>query len=369
MKKYSMLILFMLMPISQNYAAQAEQVGLRKTEAASRSAGTTFSELSHGNRVIARSLLDAQVLPEDNSAQAWTLDQIAASRSKTGWAQVFQQMQAEGLMAHKNLGQAVKAYTHDTRHTLPEGLFVKVTGDNSLSTRSSRRNRTDQTRVHDNNTRVPETHADEFNKLSTGNRKIARALLEAQVLPTQDHPTDIWTLDRIAAARKVSGWGNVFAQMQSEGLITARNLGQVVSQYQNNTHLSVFTEQAQAISASSAIDLNKTGKFRKNGVLVNDITNTGEITVNRAGMKNLSISTVAAQQFKGTAYGIMNNPSFSANQSITTAAGAEMVNGLNHGVHVDTGTSISSRVSGLPVGAISPGNHGGKGYAFGHWKK
>jgi len=96
-----------------------------------------------------------------------------------------------------------------------------------------------------------------FANLSPGNQKIARSLFEAQVAPAEPPPggttndgtatggtmvsatTDgtatattgsAWTLDQIAAAKQSGqGWGNVFREMKAQGLIEAKNLGQVVS--------------------------------------------------------------------------------------------------------------------------------------------
>lgn len=86
-----------------------------------------------------------------------------------------------------------------------------------------------------------------FAKLSPGNQKIARSLFEAQKAPaetvtggtttggTADGTAAAatgspWTLDQIAAAKQSGqGWGNVFKEMKEQGLVEAKNLGQVVS--------------------------------------------------------------------------------------------------------------------------------------------
>jgi hypothetical protein len=72
-----------------------------------------------------------------------------------------------------------------------------------------------------------------FERLSPGNQKIARSLFEAQQ-PTTTGPAPL-SLNQIAALKAGNGgedgtgWGNVFKQMKSEGLVDAKNLGQVVS--------------------------------------------------------------------------------------------------------------------------------------------
>jgi hypothetical protein len=64
-----------------------------------------------------------------------------------------------------------------------------------------------------------------YDRLSVGNRKIARALYEAQQPDGQR-----LSLDEIAAMKRSgSGWGEVFKTMRARGLVTDRNLGQVVS--------------------------------------------------------------------------------------------------------------------------------------------
>jgi hypothetical protein len=86
-----------------------------------------------------------------------------------------------------------------------------------------------------------------FASLSPGNQKIARALFEAQTPPpTNAGPTGSTTLtsgteadaigpstlslDQIAQLKQSGhGWGNVFREMKSQGLVDARSLGILVS--------------------------------------------------------------------------------------------------------------------------------------------
>jgi hypothetical protein len=89
-----------------------------------------------------------------------------------------------------------------------------------------------------------------YESLSIGNRKIARALFEAQKTETPPAGTDTsagsttttgtgttstsenLTLDQIAGLKQSGqGWGQVFKAMQARGLVTEKNLGQVVSRY------------------------------------------------------------------------------------------------------------------------------------------
>jgi hypothetical protein len=70
-----------------------------------------------------------------------------------------------------------------------------------------------------------------FDSLSPGNQKIANALFSAQHT-TGTNLTPL-TKDQIAGLKGTEGWGKVFKQMKSDGLVQARNLGQVVSAHQH----------------------------------------------------------------------------------------------------------------------------------------
>jgi hypothetical protein len=74
-----------------------------------------------------------------------------------------------------------------------------------------------------------------FAQLSRGNQRIAQAIFEAQNAqrPAGTQPL---TLDQIAARRLAGeGWGNVFRTMRAEGRVSAPNLGQAMSAY-NERH-------------------------------------------------------------------------------------------------------------------------------------
>ena len=82
-----------------------------------------------------------------------------------------------------------------------------------------------------------------YAKLTPGNAKVARALHEAQVpnpAPVRtaraangDQAAKPLTLDQIAAMKRSGrSWGQVFDTMKAQGLLTDKNLGQVVSRYQ-----------------------------------------------------------------------------------------------------------------------------------------
>lgn len=71
---------------------------------------------------------------------------------------------------------------------------------------------------------VTDPNAGRFAALPTGQQKIAQSLYDAQ-----GTAATTWSKDDIAAARGKTGWGQVFRSMQADGVVQARNLGQVVS--------------------------------------------------------------------------------------------------------------------------------------------
>jgi hypothetical protein len=77
------------------------------------------------------------------------------------------------------------------------------------------------------------TGAGVFAQFPPGDQKIARALFEAQS-PSASAPL---TLDEIAAKKQgQQGWGDIFKQMKTQGLLTQKNLGQVVNDFERRHH-------------------------------------------------------------------------------------------------------------------------------------
>jgi hypothetical protein len=70
-----------------------------------------------------------------------------------------------------------------------------------------------------------------FATLSAGDQKVVRALFEAQ---TKGGATQPLTLDQIAAMKPArgAGWGDVFKAMKKQGLLSQKNLGEVVTSYE-----------------------------------------------------------------------------------------------------------------------------------------
>jgi hypothetical protein len=76
-----------------------------------------------------------------------------------------------------------------------------------------------------------------FDKLSPGNRKVARALFEAQTSPPLPGTRRL-PLDQIAAQKQSGeGWGGIFRSMKSQRLIQSRTLGRAISSFEHRHHL------------------------------------------------------------------------------------------------------------------------------------
>lgn len=191
----------------------------------------------------------------------------------------------------------------------------------------------------------PVQSAGSFDRLSTGNQKIARSLFEAQTIdPNAPAPLN---LDQIAAlktgapATAVSpgttgtGWGNAFKQMQSQGLIDARNLGQVVSGH--------YTPPATAATTTAA-------------------TSSGVVVTNGSGK-----SFVAGGKGNG-------NANASGKAGITTASGSDSgkMAGVSNGKGSAKGPqAVTTAGSSAGAGAGAAGGSakgGGGGKANGHNK-
>ena len=90
-------------------------------------------------------------------------------------------------------------------------------------------------------------------KLSPGDQKVARALFEAQ--STSKSGSQPLTLDQIVAMKSHEGWGEVFKKMKSQGLLTQKNLGQAVSDFERH-----HPETAKVDRADKADKPDKPGK-------------------------------------------------------------------------------------------------------------
>jgi len=92
-----------------------------------------------------------------------------------------------------------------------------------------------------------------FAQLPPAEQKIARALFEAQ---STGASTPL-TLDEIAAKKQNrQGWGDIFKQMKTQGLLTQKNLGQVVNTFerQHNEGAGATTRRGSAAGDTKSGD-------------------------------------------------------------------------------------------------------------------
>ena len=98
----------------------------------------------------------------------------------------------------------------------------------------------------------PPSSSGAFDKLSPGNQKIATALYKAQTTSTTATTTPL-TLDEIAAKKQSGqGWGRVFKDMKTQGLVQEKNLGQVISKNNHSTKAAVTTASGRQVNTSSS---------------------------------------------------------------------------------------------------------------------
>ncbi len=90
-----------------------------------------------------------------------------------------------------------------------------------------------------------------FDKLPPGEQKIAGALFDAQKTTSTAGAATPLTLDQIAAMKQQhQGWGEVFKQMKAQGLVTDKNLGQVVSRYEQHLNGTPKGESGGIVTAT-----------------------------------------------------------------------------------------------------------------------
>lgn len=88
-----------------------------------------------------------------------------------------------------------------------------------------------------------------FQSLSSGNQKIVDALFAAQ---TPSGTAVALSKDQIATMKEGGGWGKVFRQMKADGLLSAKNLGQVVSAHEHALHSASTTSSATGRGTASS---------------------------------------------------------------------------------------------------------------------
>jgi hypothetical protein len=127
-------------------------------------------------------------------------------------------------------------------------------------------------------TSSPTPEAGAFATLSPGNQKIAQSLFAAQVTkapastttggatspgartssPTGPSTGSTLSLDQIAAMKQAGqGWGQIFHQMKAEGLVEAKNLGEVIIQHQKQPTTGTPAPSPGATAASTSVTVDQ----------------------------------------------------------------------------------------------------------------
>ena len=79
-------------------------------------------------------------------------------------------------------------------------------------------------------------------------QKIAQALFDAQTKSTASNAPKPLTLAEIVAMKRGhEGWGEVFKDMKTKGLLTHKNLGEVVKDFERQHHETVKLEKTDKV--------------------------------------------------------------------------------------------------------------------------
>ena len=160
------------------------------------------------------------------------------------------------------------------------------------------------------------SNAGAYDNLSDGNKKIVSAIYESQLGSPNDtaHGT-LLTRDDIAAMRQDTGWGNAYRQLQQQGYVTEKNLGQAISSYNHSTNASggvtvVTTAGGEQITVGKGKSDNATASSAKS----NNAANAGKSNNGKS-----TVVTTAVGSAGGTNAAATNNGKSTV---VTTAAGS-----------------------------------------------
>jgi hypothetical protein len=70
--------------------------------------GGAFERLAPGDQRIARSLYEAQRRDLPSGTRRFTIEEIAAKKTESGWSAVFKEMKAQHLVKQKNLTEVLR---------------------------------------------------------------------------------------------------------------------------------------------------------------------------------------------------------------------------------------------------------------------
>jgi len=163
-----------------------------------------------------------------------------------------------------------------------------------------------------------QTTGGSFDQLSPGNQKIANALFSAQ--STSGTPL---TRDQIADLKKTEGWGRVFKQMKADGLVQAKNLGQVVSGYEHQQHAGRGSSTGRTSAATRTTRAATTGR--------NTIARSNS-HMHRGGWHTASMSHSVHGHGHGSAYGFGHGPVYGGRPMGGGFGASGMGGGFGHGL-------------------------------------
>ena len=112
-------------------------------------------------------------------------------------------------------------------------------------------------------TPIASTNEGAYESLSRGNQKIVRAIYESQKVGAVPRTTfKPLSRDDIAALKRDGhGWGQVYEQLRSQGLVAEKHLGQVITRY--NQHKNHGTSTTTRIATASGRTQVNGGKVQR----------------------------------------------------------------------------------------------------------
>ena len=89
-----------------------------------------FEALSTGGQKIVNSIYDSHLDSASHLAGSdmLTKDQIAFKKADTGWGNAYKQLYEQGLVTHRNLGQAISSYNHQNSPATTTTVVTTGTG-------------------------------------------------------------------------------------------------------------------------------------------------------------------------------------------------------------------------------------------------
>ncbi len=213
-------------------ASAAPAAGGESAGPAAVSAEGAFKRLPAGEQKTARAMLEAERVGPA-SDPAWSLDKIAAAKAAgKDWNEILAEMQAQHLVAGGD--SKIAAITRGASANGKEQLSGELATANGPGDPKA-------AQAPSANAAASGDAGQNFAQLSPGDQKIARALFEAQQMGAKSAAP--WSLEKIAGARTDSdGWTPVLWTMRRKGLITQKELGEIMRDHDQRTRGAIAPE-------------------------------------------------------------------------------------------------------------------------------